>query len=114
MKKEIFLQIYMRSLSINAEECRIRQTEMEDWMKDRQIPDNIQHRISQFFEYKWIATQGVEEDSILIQLPADLRREIKQHLCLDLVRRVSSFLVPVNILCSNKHHSFYLFFMFER
>lgn len=113
MKKEIFPQIYMRSLSINAEECRIRQTEMEDWMKDRQIPDDIQHRISQFFEYKWIATQGVEEDSILIQLPADLRREIKQHLCLDLVRRVSGFLVPVNIFCSNNHHSFYLFFMFE-
>ncbi|RCV30441.1 hypothetical protein SETIT_6G094900v2 [Setaria italica] len=44
-----------------------------------------------FLEYKWISTQGVEEDSILKQLPVDLRRKIKQWLCLDLVQRVPLF-----------------------
>jgi len=50
---------------------------MEDWMTDHQIPDDLQKRICQFMEYKWIATQGVEQDSILKQLPVDLRRDIK-------------------------------------
>jgi cyclic nucleotide gated channel len=78
----------MRSLSKNTEDWRMWQTEMEDWMKDHQIPDELRYRISQFFKYKWIATQGVEEDSILRQLPADLHRDIKRYLCLDLVERV--------------------------
>jgi len=51
--------------------------------------DDLQKRICRFLEYKWIATQGVEEDSILKQLPVDLHRHIKKWLCLDLVQRVS-------------------------
>ncbi|OEL21541.1 putative cyclic nucleotide-gated ion channel 14, partial [Dichanthelium oligosanthes] len=83
--------IYMRSLSTNADDWRIQKTEMEDWMTDHEIPDDLRSRISRFLEYKWIATQGVEEDLILRQLPDDLRRDIKQHLCLDLVHRVPLF-----------------------
>ncbi|KAL6638760.1 hypothetical protein ACP70R_023619 [Stipagrostis hirtigluma subsp. patula] len=64
---------------------------MEDWMTDHQIPDDLMNHICQFFEYKWIATQGVEENSILRQLPVDLRRDIKQYLCLDLIQRVPLF-----------------------
>uniref|UniRef100_A0A0E0ASX3 Cyclic nucleotide-binding domain-containing protein n=1 Tax=Oryza glumipatula TaxID=40148 RepID=A0A0E0ASX3_9ORYZ len=85
------MQIHMRSLSKNTEDWRMWQTEMEDWMKDHQIPDELRYRISKFFKYKWIATQGVEEDSILRQLPADLHRDIKRYLCLDLVERVPFF-----------------------
>ncbi|BAT04571.1 protein CNGC15b [Oryza sativa Japonica Group] len=85
------MQIHMRSLSKNTEDWRMWQTEMEDWMIDHQIPDELRYRISQFFKYKWFATQGVEEDSILRQLPADLHRDIKRYLCLDLVERVPFF-----------------------
>ena len=79
----------MRSLSKNSEDWRIQRIEMEDWMTDHQIPDDLQKRKCRFLEYKWIATQGVEEDSILKQLPVDLHRDIKKWLCLDLVQRVS-------------------------
>lgn len=85
-------QIYMRSLSTNAEDWRIQKTEMEDWMTDQQIPDDLRNRIRHFLEYKWISTQGVEEDLILRQLPVDLHRDIKLYLCLDLVQRVSAFM----------------------
>jgi cyclic nucleotide gated channel, plant len=82
----------MRSLSTNAEDWRIQKTEMEDWMTDQQIPDDLRSHIHHFLEYKWMSTQGVEEDSILRQMPVDLRRDIKQYLCLDLVQRVSVFM----------------------
>ncbi|WVZ94332.1 hypothetical protein U9M48_040236 [Paspalum notatum var. saurae] len=85
------MMICMRSLSTNAENWRIQKTEMEDWMTDHEIPDNLQNHISRFLEYKWITTQGIEEDSILRQLPNDLCRDIKRYLCLDLVQRVPLF-----------------------
>ncbi|KAI9072915.1 hypothetical protein K1719_045130 [Acacia pycnantha] len=40
---------------------------------------------------KWLATRGVDEETILRGLPADLRRDIQRHLFLDLVRRVPFF-----------------------
>jgi cyclic nucleotide gated channel len=54
----------MKSLTTNAEDWRMRQMEMEDWIKD-QIPNYLQNRISKFFEYKWTASEGVEDDMIL-------------------------------------------------
>lgn len=97
MSNRKFPQIYMRSLSTNAENWRIQKTEMEDWMADHEIHNDLQNRTSRFLEYKWIATQGVEEDTILRQVPNDLRRDIKQYLCLDLVHRVSNFRITANI-----------------
>ncbi|TVU42158.1 hypothetical protein EJB05_08550, partial [Eragrostis curvula] len=82
------MMIYMRSLSTNAEDWRVQETEMEDWMTDQHIPEDLRNRIRHFLEYKWMSTQGVDEDSILRQLPVDLHRDIKRHLCLDLVQRV--------------------------
>ncbi|XP_062195712.1 probable cyclic nucleotide-gated ion channel 14 [Phragmites australis] len=97
------MMTYMRSRSTNAEDWRIQKAETEDWMTDHQIPDDLRIRISRFLECKWIATQGIEEDSILKQLPVDLRQDIKQYLCLDLVQRVPLFSVMdqqlLNAIC---------------
>lgn len=57
-------------------------------MSYRQLPEDLKHRVRRFVQYKWLATRGVDEESILHGLPADLRRDIQRHLCLDLVRRV--------------------------
>lgn len=58
-------------------------------MGHRQLPPDLQERVRRFVQYKWIATRGVDEESILQDLPLDLRRQIQRHLCLALVRRVS-------------------------
>lgn len=58
-------------------------------MRHRQLPQDLQERVRRFVQYKWLATRGVDEESILRDLPLDLRREIQRHLCLTLVRRVS-------------------------
>lgn len=57
-------------------------------MRHRQLPEDLKHRVQRFVQYKWVATRGVDEEAILRGLPADLRRDIQCHLCLDLVRRV--------------------------
>ncbi|XP_019420940.1 PREDICTED: cyclic nucleotide-gated ion channel 18 isoform X2 [Lupinus angustifolius] len=85
------MQTYLQSMSVRLEEWRIRKNDTEEWMRHRQLPTDLQERVRRFVQYKWLATRGVNEESILLSLPMDLRREIQHHLCLSLVRRVPFF-----------------------
>uniref|UniRef100_A0A453PUG7 Cyclic nucleotide-binding domain-containing protein n=1 Tax=Aegilops tauschii subsp. strangulata TaxID=200361 RepID=A0A453PUG7_AEGTS len=85
------VQTYLQSITVRVEEWRLKQRDTEEWMRHRQLPDELRERVRRFIQYKWLATRGVNEESILQVLPADLRRDIKRHLCLDLVRRVPFF-----------------------
>lgn len=73
---------------MRLEEWRLRRRDTEEWMRHRQLPEDLRKRVRRFVQYKWVATRGVHEEAILHGLPADLRRDIQRHLCLDLVRRV--------------------------
>ncbi|KAL5544233.1 hypothetical protein UlMin_008017 [Ulmus minor] len=85
------MQSYLQSTSARLEEWRVRRRDTEEWMRHRQLPPELQERVRRFVQYKWIATRGVDEESILQDLPLDLRRQIQRHLCLALVRRVPFF-----------------------
>jgi cyclic nucleotide gated channel, plant len=85
------LQTYLQSMTVRLEEWRVKRRDIEEWMRHRQLPTELQERVRRFFQYKWLATRGVDEESILQSLPLDLRREIQRHLCLALVRRVPFF-----------------------
>lgn len=83
------MQTYLQSITVRLEEWRLKRRDTEEWMKHRQLPQNLRERVRRFVQYKWVATRGVDEESIVQGLPIDLRRDIQRHLCLDLVRRVS-------------------------
>nr|CAD1823158.1 unnamed protein product [Ananas comosus var. bracteatus] len=85
------MQTYLQSISKRLEEWRLRQRDTEEWMRHHQLPDDLQERVRRFVQVKWFATRGVDEETILIALPADIRRDVQRHLCLDLVRRVPFF-----------------------
>ncbi|XP_008782071.2 cyclic nucleotide-gated ion channel 17-like [Phoenix dactylifera] len=85
------MQTYLQSITRRVEEWRLKRTDTEEWMRHRQLPHELQERVRRFVQYKWVATRGVDEESILRDLPADLRRDIRRHLSLDLVRRVPLF-----------------------
>ncbi|KAI5665549.1 hypothetical protein M9H77_15402 [Catharanthus roseus] len=85
------MQTYLQSMTVRLEEWRVKKRDTEEWMRHRQLPPELQERVRRFVQYKWLATRGVNEESILQSLPLDLRREIQQHLCLNLVRRVPFF-----------------------
>uniref|UniRef100_A0A803MX49 Cyclic nucleotide-binding domain-containing protein n=1 Tax=Chenopodium quinoa TaxID=63459 RepID=A0A803MX49_CHEQI len=82
---------YLQSIMTRIEEWRIRRRDTEEWMQHIQLPEELRERIRRFVQYKWLATRGVDEESILQSLPLDIRREIQKHLCLGLVRRVPFF-----------------------
>ncbi|KAJ3680221.1 hypothetical protein LUZ60_016499 [Juncus effusus] len=85
------MQSYLQSTTVRLEEWRIRRTDTEQWMHHRQLPPELQQCVRRYNQYRWVATQGVDEENILRDLPIDLRRDIKRHLCLDLVQRVPLF-----------------------
>ncbi|XP_021275578.1 cyclic nucleotide-gated ion channel 17 isoform X1 [Herrania umbratica] len=85
------MQTYLQSLTVRLEEWRLKRRDTEEWMRHRQLPEDLKHRVRRFVQYKWLATRGVNEEAILRGLPADLSRDIQRHLCLDLVRRVPFF-----------------------
>ncbi|KAH9735151.1 putative cyclic nucleotide-gated ion channel 15 [Citrus sinensis] len=85
------MQTYLQSTTVRLEEWRIRRTDTEKWMHHRQLPHGLKQSVRKYDQYRWVATRGVDEESILDGLPTDLRRDIKRHLCLDLVRQVPLF-----------------------
>lgn len=85
------MQTYLQSTTARLEEWRIRRMDTEEWMRHRQLPQELRQCVQRYDQYKWVATRGVDEEALLRELPLDLRREIKRHLCLDLVRRVPLF-----------------------
>ncbi|CAN1825231.1 Probable cyclic nucleotide-gated ion channel 14 [Linum perenne] len=85
------IQTYLKSITARLEEWRLKRRDTEEWMRHRQLPENLREHVRRFIQYKWLATRAVDEEAIMRQLPADLRRDIRRHLCLDLVRRVPLF-----------------------
>jgi len=67
----------------------VKRRDAEQWMSHRLLPDSLRERIRRHEQYKWQETRGVDEDNLIRDLPKDLRRDIKRHLCLALLMRVS-------------------------
>ncbi|KAL1335240.1 hypothetical protein HN51_064164 [Arachis hypogaea] len=85
------MQTYLQSLTIRLEEMRVKRRDSEQWMHHRLLPQDLRERVRRYDQYKWLATRGVDEENLVQSLPKDLRRDIKRHLCLALVRRVPLF-----------------------
>ncbi|XP_042029318.1 putative cyclic nucleotide-gated ion channel 8 [Salvia splendens] len=85
------MQTYLQSLTVRLEEMRVKKHDSEQWMHHRVLPTELRERVRRYDQYKWMETRGVDEESLVQNLPKDLRRDIKRHLCLNLVRRVPLF-----------------------
>ncbi|KAH1073743.1 hypothetical protein J1N35_026071 [Gossypium stocksii] len=85
------MQKYLESTGVRVEEMRVKRQDAEQWMSHRMLPENLRERIRRYEQYKWQETRGVEEEALIANLPRDLRRDIKRHLCLDLLKRVPMF-----------------------
>ncbi|WVZ80005.1 hypothetical protein U9M48_027523, partial [Paspalum notatum var. saurae] len=82
---------YLQSASLRIEEMRVKSRDTDQWMSYRHLPENLKERIRRYEQYRWQETRGVDEEQLLANLPKDLRRDIKRHLCLSLLMRVPMF-----------------------
>lgn len=85
------MQTYLQSMTLRLEEMRVKRRDSEQWMHHRLLPHDLKERVRRYDQYKWLETRGVDEENLVQSLPKDLRRDIKRHLCLALVKRVPLF-----------------------
>ncbi|XP_023728303.1 cyclic nucleotide-gated ion channel 1 [Lactuca sativa] len=85
------MQKYLQSITVRVEEMRVKRRDAELWMSHRMLPDELKSRVRRYEQYKWQENRGVDEESLIHNLPKDLRRDIKRHLCLSLLMRVPMF-----------------------
>lgn len=79
----------------------MKRRDAEQWMSHRLLPGNLRERIRRYEQYKWQETRGVDEENLIRNLPKDLRRDIKRHLCLALLTRVGFSLFICDIEASS-------------
>ncbi|CAM8941324.1 unnamed protein product [Rhodiola kirilowii] len=85
------MQTSLQSVTIRLEEMRIKRRDSEQWMHHRSLPQELRDSVRRYDQYKWLETHGVDEENLVRNLPKDIRKDIKRHLCLRLVRRVPLF-----------------------
>lgn len=95
------IQVFLQSITSKKEDMKLRIRDLEWWMRRRQLPANLRHRVRRYEWHHWAATRGVDEEEVVQSLPEGLRRDIKRHLCLDLVRQVPLFEKMDNLVLDN-------------
>eukprot|EP00850_Spirogloea_muscicola_P020735 SM000225S07014 [mRNA] locus=s225:9831:21645:- [translate_table: standard] len=85
------IQVFLHSITERMEAMQLRKRDLQWWMRRRQLPARLQQRVVKYERHMWAATRGVDEEAVLHGLPDSLQRDIKRHLCLDLVRKVPLF-----------------------
>ncbi|KAH9619545.1 hypothetical protein KSS87_021313 [Heliosperma pusillum] len=86
--KKLFYCFWWGLRNLRVEEMRVRRRDAEQWMSHRLLPEDLRERIRRYEQYKWQETRGVDEEFVVHNLPKDLRRDIKRHLCLALIKKV--------------------------
>uniref|UniRef100_A0ACD5W4K3 Uncharacterized protein n=1 Tax=Avena sativa TaxID=4498 RepID=A0ACD5W4K3_AVESA len=85
------IKVFLNATTSKKQAMHTRLRSVEWWMKRKNLPQSFRHRVRQYERQRWAATRGVDECRIVRDLPEGLRRDIKYHLCLDLVRQVPLF-----------------------
>ncbi|XP_047045601.1 cyclic nucleotide-gated ion channel 4-like [Lolium rigidum] len=95
------IKVFLNATTSKKQAMQTRLRSLEWWMKRKNLPMGFRQRVRQFERQRWAATRGVDESQIVRDLPEALRRDIKYHLCLDLVRQVPLFVHMDDLVLEN-------------
>ncbi|OVA08008.1 Cyclic nucleotide-binding domain [Macleaya cordata] len=85
------IKVFLHATTSKKQAMQLKMRNIEWWMRRRHLPQDFRHRVRQYERQRWAAMRGVDECEMIRNLPEGLRRDIKYHLCLDLVRQVPLF-----------------------
>lgn len=85
------IKVFLHATTSKKQAMQLKMRNIEWWMKKRHLPQGFRQRVRNYERQRWAATRGVDECQMIRNLPEGLRRDIKYHLCLDLVRQVPLF-----------------------
>ena len=64
---------------------------IKDYMQQKKVPSNLQHRVIKFYNYMWTNGHPINNDSVLASLPEKLRAEIGIYVHMDTLKKVAFF-----------------------
>ncbi|KAF8413989.1 hypothetical protein HHK36_001987 [Tetracentron sinense] len=85
------IKVFLHATTSKKQAMHLKMRNVEWWMKRRHLPQGFRQRVRQYERQRWAAMRGVDECEMIRNLPEGLRRDIKYHLCLDLVKQVPLF-----------------------
>ncbi|KAH6767343.1 cyclic nucleotide gated channel 1 [Perilla frutescens var. hirtella] len=85
------VQRFLHSLTDRADKMREKLDDKETWMSRTMVPPELRLRVRQYEQYRWQQNGGVDEESLIRDLPKDLRMDIKRHQCRRMLIRVPMF-----------------------
>ncbi|CAH9083514.1 unnamed protein product [Cuscuta europaea] len=95
-------KVFFRSMTSKKEAVHLKMRNIEWWMKKRRLPPTIIQRVRNYKWQRWAAMGGMDDEWEMLQdLPQGLRRDIKYHLCSNLIRQVPLFRHLDNLVMGN-------------
>ncbi|KAL6506961.1 Cyclic nucleotide-gated ion channel 4 [Orobanche hederae] len=85
------IKVFLHATTSKKQAMQLKMRNIEWWMRKRRLPMSFRQRVRNYERQRWAAMRGVDECEMTRNLPEGLRRDIKYHLCLDLVRQVPLF-----------------------
>ncbi|KAL4274139.1 hypothetical protein GQ457_13G003050 [Hibiscus cannabinus] len=85
------IKVFLHATTSKKQAMQLKMRNIEWWMRKRRLPSGFRQRVRNYERQRWAAMRGVDETEMIKNLPEGLRRDIKYHLCLDLVRQVPLF-----------------------
>ncbi|KAK9116592.1 hypothetical protein Sjap_015539 [Stephania japonica] len=82
------IQVFLHAVMAKKRKMQLRCRDLEWWMKRRQLPSSLRHRVRHFERQRWATMGGEDEMELIKDLPQGLRRDIKRYLCLDLIKKI--------------------------
>ncbi|XP_021726012.1 cyclic nucleotide-gated ion channel 4-like isoform X2 [Chenopodium quinoa] len=95
------IKVFLHATTSKKQAMQLRMRNIEWWMKKRKLPNKLKQRVRNYEWQRWAAMRGVDECEMIRNLPEGLRRDIKYHLCLDLVKQVPLFQHMDNLVLEN-------------
>ncbi|XP_019247060.1 PREDICTED: cyclic nucleotide-gated ion channel 4-like isoform X2 [Nicotiana attenuata] len=95
------IKVFLHATTSKKQAMQLKMRNVEWWMRRRRLPQDYKQRMRNYERQKYAATRGVDECEMIQNLPEGLRRDIKYHLCLDLVRQVPLFQHMDNLVLEN-------------
>ncbi|KAJ0469456.1 putative cyclic nucleotide-binding domain, rmlC-like jelly roll [Helianthus annuus] len=95
------IQVFLYALAGRTTKMQMKLTDMEWWMKRRQLPSSLRRRVRHFENQRWSFMGGQDDMEMVRDLPEGLRRDIKRHLCLDLMKKAPLFKFMDDVVLDN-------------
>ncbi|CAI9270761.1 unnamed protein product [Lactuca saligna] len=74
------MQNFLLGLGRRQIEKSLRRRDVKEWMKHRGLSDEIRRRVLESESCNWVATRGVDEETLMKNLPEELQRDIRRHI----------------------------------